>query len=322
MPARPPDRKPEAPSADPQIAEQPSPDGPAMADAAGGATANPLGQLTSFITQVAKSPAAALLGVGLVLIVTGFVRNIGGVHIETTGSQYSILGTALALCTAGVLLPTFAERKRARERAAIHQQLERLAQRELPAIARDPVFLLKVFVDAMPPAFVKELDRDNPAPDLFWSNALIKSQALTARVAQDETLQRIQRDHLAGDRTADDNTESIQVELPNAVVHGKLRPIVTFKRVIEHDGKKYVVGWYVPVEREGVAANAEEICLRQEADQVLFRLAPAKDGDGIKVPIGEAIREALEEQPKPSANRRRTVLAAKKAAPRRAAPRA
>jgi hypothetical protein len=294
MPARAPETRPEAALADPP---------PPEATTKGGDTAaGLLGQLTSFVAQVAKSPAAALLGVGLVLVIVALVRDVGGVHLETTGSQYLTLGIALGLCAVGLVWPVVYGRK-------IQRRLESLADSQLPAVARDPAFLLKVLVDAMPPAFVKELNRSKPAPDLVWTTALARAQEASSRVSRDETLHRIQLDHLAGDRTADDNGASIQIELPNALVHGKLRPIVTFKRLIEHNGKKYVVGWYVPVEREGLSPDDDHLVLHEEACQVLFRLAPApgKDG-GITVPVGEAIRDALEQEPKRRATRQRRTV--------------
>jgi hypothetical protein len=256
------------------------------------APASLLSSLGGFIAQVAKSPAAAVLAIGLLLVLVALVRDLGGFHLETRGSQYLTLATGLVLSFGGFGWPILAGR-------ATQKRLESVADTQLPAVARDPAFLLKVLMEAMPPAFVKELDRNKPGRDLLQTTALVRTQQSSTRVSRDETLKQIKVDHMMGDRVAADNEASVQLELPDAVVHGKMRPIVTFKKLIEHKGKRYVAGWYVPVERAGISADDDEICLREEACQVLFRLAPAKAGEGMTIPVGKAIREALESVPKP-----------------------
>jgi hypothetical protein len=248
---------------------------------------NLLASLGGFVAQVAKTPWAALVGVGLVLLLAAFVKNIGGLKLETQGSQVFAFGTAVALIAVGLGGPRLDDR-RAKKR------LQSVADRPLPAIATDPTFLLKLFLEAMPPAFVKELDMLQPAPDLMQSNALVRAQQSSDRVPHDETLKQIRMDHLAGDKLAAENGASVLLELPAAVIRGKLRPIVTFKTLIEYGGKRYIAGWFVPVEREGISAAEKTVCLRQDAPgQMRFALARDESEDGLTVPVGKAVRASL-----------------------------
>lgn len=267
---------------------------PAADDSTKQETSNPrdfLSSLGGFVGQVAKTPFAALVAVGLLLVIAGLVKNFGGVQFQTQGSQYLAFGTGLGLIVLGLLGPTVAGRR-------MRKRLEEVTDQSLPAIAADPKFLLKILIEAMPPAFVKELDESEPPPDIIKSNALLGAQQSADQVPRDEVLRRIRLDHLAGDKQTARNGASIQLEFPAAKIRGKLRPILTFKTLITYGGKKYVAGWFVPVEREDLSADDRTLYLRQDTpSQVLFRLSRTTPDDGTEVAVGKAVLASLKGKP-------------------------
>jgi hypothetical protein len=128
--------------------------------------------------------------------------------------------------------------------------------------------------------------------DILYSRELDRFQRSrqTTTVSDGSGQSVIQADHARGDDRALREQWSVQLELPDSYVRGRLFPILTYKTRFEHKGRTYIVGWYVPVELSSLDDDTTSLCLREEIGQILFRLARAKDGEGSQVAVGEALR--------------------------------
>lgn len=69
--------------------------------------------------------------------------------------------------------------------------------------------------------------------------------------------------------------------------------ILTFKTLIEHGDKKYIVGWFVAVELPRTLGADQTHWARETGGQVTFGLTTASSGDGARISIGEGPRLAL-----------------------------
>jgi hypothetical protein len=160
-----------------------------------------------------------------------------------------------------------------------------------PDVRADAEFWRKVF-DAMPPAFVKEFPQDAHLAD---NAAFAEFQVHKHDPSETDELGRlICEEHQAGDRRA--AKQGVQFELSDRAPTGGPQPILTFKRRIEHDGRTFIVGWYVSIGRPDELPG-ETMLLRKRRGGVLLGYpvaAPPGDDDPFTIDVGEAARRWLE----------------------------
>lgn len=171
---------------------------------------------------------------------------------------------------------------------------EGVHRESVPAIARDRELLLKIFEKAMPPAFVKEYSSEQAAPHIMQSDALVRYQRSPETELMPPGGRRavIKRDHLAADKRTLEEGYARQLEFTDMVSGDRERLILTEKTRIEHEGRCYIAGWYVPVERPRQLPADSKLCLKSDFHQIVYKLATAKPGEGTLVHIGEALRQA------------------------------
>jgi hypothetical protein len=244
--------------------------------------------------DVADKPFPLLFAAGVLVLIGGLLSKVGTFEVVIVGSQTTTLAMGAGMCLVGLVGQVYTSRRDDRRLAALAPQSEQGP--DMPAEARDAEFLMKVFYETMPAAFVKRRvassGSDREFENILWSKDLVRFQDArqTEPVGPGDELHRlILDDHAHGDRMAQSGT-SIQIEFPRSYVNGRLRPILTFKRSFEHGDQTYVAGWYVPIEGTDIPVDAESISLRDEVDAVRFRLAIAEPGDGIEASIGKAVR--------------------------------
>jgi len=253
------------------------------------------GQLGALLGTVQKSPYAAVLAVGLLIVVAAFVRKVGSFELVAQGSQLMIAGVGLALCFVGLAGPLLEARRSHRKLMGLQSGLGYQGPgRDLPAEAMDAEFLFKAFYLGMPPAFVKRVrpsadSGGREAYDIIFSRQLDRFQDSdeTSPVGTDRRAL-IKADHRRGDDAALENGRSRQVELPDSYVDGDLFPILTCKTRFEHAGGVYIVGWYVPIELSKLPEDGE-LVVKEEVRQLLFR--PVNANRGARVPVGTALAE-------------------------------
>jgi hypothetical protein len=266
-------------------------DEPASASGGGGWA----GQLGSVVGTVQKSPYAAVLAVGLLIVVAAFVRKVGSFELVAQGSQLLTAGVGLVLCLVGLGGPLLEARRSHRKLMGLQSGLGyRGPGQDLPAEAMDAEFLFKAFYLGMPPAFVKRVrpgtdGSGHEAFDIIFSRQLDRFQDSdeTSPVGSDRRAL-IKADHRTGDDAAIEHGRSRQVELPDSYVDGDLFPILTCKTRFEHGGGTYIVGWYVPIELPKLP-EAGELVVKEEARQMLFR--PVAASRGAHVVVGAALSE-------------------------------
>jgi hypothetical protein len=155
----------------------------------------------------------------------------------------------------------------------------------------DPEFLLKVIIQGMPPAFVKQYGEGSHGEHILQSQALVAVQQDPAYAPISGLRRRkIVRDHRQGDKLAMGQGTCHQLELADTLLEDRERVILTTKAPIEHRGRRYVVGWYVPVDDLHTVPSESHILLEEDAHQVKFRLAKSRQRGGIRVRLGDALR--------------------------------
>ena len=244
--------------------------------------------------DVADRPFPLLLVGGVLVLIGGLLSKVGTFEFVIVGSQTTTLAMGAGLSLVGLVGQVHTLRRDDRRLAALAPQSKEGPH--MPAEARDAEFLMKVFYETMPAAFVKRRvansGSDREFENILWSKDLVRFQDArqTEPVEPEDELHRlILDDHAHGDRMAKSGT-SIQIEFPRSYVNGRLRPILTFKRSFKHGDQTYVAGWYVPIENTDIPEGAESISLCDEVDAVRFRLAITEPGDGIEVSIGQAVQ--------------------------------
>jgi hypothetical protein len=156
----------------------------------------------------------------------------------------------------------------------------------------DP-FWVKVF-DSLPPAFIKEYPHDRHIVD---NSALRVFQGEKPSEILEDDQARITKDHEAGDTKTATKGASVQLELSDAFPGKHPRPILTFKKRVKHDGRTFIVGWYVPVELPSEPSlRKQELDLRECGGQVLFgRLQETTDDPHpFVIDVGQSIRHGVE----------------------------
>lgn len=243
-------------------------------------------QLGDVVRLVDKNPGATVLAVGLLLLVVGTVSKVGSFELGARASVPVVLAVGGALSLGGGVWLS-------RARRGVGQQWAGTIAEGAESVALDPEFLLKVFAEAMPPAFVKEVLPDGTSRHIVQSHALLNVQQSpdTTPAPPGGRRSEIKADHATGDERALREGCSRQLEASDTLAGDRERVILTTKTCVRHRGREYVVGWYVPVDL--TTDVADHVCLKDEAHQVLYRLAPAKGGKGIRVEVGAALRSLV-----------------------------
>jgi hypothetical protein len=157
-------------------------------------------------------------------------------------------------------------------------------------ILADPDFWLKVF-NVMPPAFIKEYPADAHLTD---NQAFRTLQGEKPREPIDTTDLHalINADHRRGDHIAATTGASVLLEYSDHFPTRYPQLILTFKTRIEHDGRIFVAGWYVPIESSGAVADREFLEVKKRGEQVLFQIPASapKGEDPFLINIGKAVR--------------------------------
>jgi hypothetical protein len=244
-------------------------------------------QVGELIAIVSKRPDGASFALGLLVVAVGVISKIGRFEVVPRTSARVTLFVGGSLMVLGLLLMALM----AAYRRQLKAHLPLPFQDEPPAVLFDPEFLLKVFVRGMPPAFIKEYPLNPQRPHLLESDALSRVQDIPG-LAEELPAKRkaIIDDHLTGDQATLNSGRSWQIELADTVAEGRPRLILTTKTRIEHRGRQYVVGWYVPIKADiGEVSSRSQICLREEGHQVVYRLAREQPNRGLTVRIGRAL---------------------------------
>jgi len=241
-----------------------------------------LSGLARWAEEVRKGPGAAVLACGLLVLIVAFVGKIGSIEIVGRAGPVPTAAFALIMCGLGIWL-TF--------------RTSNTIRGDYDPVVLDPAFMLRAFQDGMPPAFIKRVPKDGPIPEsglehILESSALIDVQDETKGLKSDDPrFRQITADHIAGDEAALDRHRSAFLELASFLATDEEIPILTFKTRIEHQGTRYIVGWYVPIDLESWP-SADRINLKKQVGSLpKFRLAKEHSkGDRYMVHIGEAIR--------------------------------
>lgn len=153
-----------------------------------------------------------------------------------------------------------------------------------------PEFWLKVF-DVMPPAFIKEY----PAPGNLTDNLPFRViQGVQPRELSDATEfeMLINSDHRLGDSLAGTLGASAFLEFSDHHPTRHPQMILTFKYRVEHEGKTYIAGWYLPVALGAMTYTSEFLEVQKRGEQVVFPIPPAVvDHDSpFVIQVGKAVR--------------------------------
>lgn len=156
-------------------------------------------------------------------------------------------------------------------------------------VLAQPDFWLQVF-EAMPPAFIKEFPTDTHVAD---NQALRTFQGNKAGSPVDATALHalINSDHRQGDSIAATAGTSVQLELSDQFSTRYPQLILTFKTRIEFGGRKYIAGWYVPIESSS-AFNGKEVAeVKKRGEQILFQVSASDRAEEspFLMTIGKAI---------------------------------
>jgi hypothetical protein len=257
------------------------------------------GQFARVVGVVHSFPYAVILTAGIFAVLAAFVRKIGGWELVTEGSQILVLAVGAVLMAIGLAGPMIASHRMSRSLAGY-----RLDGKPLPPEAMDVEFLFQVFYLCMPPAFVKRFgpagaDGSRRAVDIMYSRELDRFQrsGLTQEISDNERHRTITADHDEGDREALSRGYSLLVEFPTSYVDGRLTPILTYKTAFTYKDQTYIAGWYVPIDLPENRRSAEALTVRDEVGQPVLRPVAAREGKGLRVPIGAAARALSAETP-------------------------
>lgn len=147
----------------------------------------------------------------------------------------------------------------------------------------DAELLKRVFVEAMPPAFIKAFPKGR---HVLESRALKDLEHDRSPIGP-ERLKAIRSDHASGDQHTLEEGDWLQLEFCNTWSAGRPRLILSRKKRIEYADRVYVAGWYVPIEI--TPPTGTTITIREDAQQAVFQLAEVSDGQGLTVHVGGAV---------------------------------
>jgi hypothetical protein len=265
---------------------------------------SPDSELTGVIRVVKSDAAGAVPVVGLVVALVGVVAQLVPGTLAPLAVMLSI---GLVVTVGGVVGIVYGRRRRIRD-------LPDTLQGRLPSFAYDDEFLFKAIVKGMPPMFIKEVTDESSSQHLLQSDALAQLQSLNDEIpvpteeARDNARRRaIKSDHRQGDERALARGRSRQLEFLDALAGEPLRAVLTTKTRLEHDGRKFVVGWSIPVGLPDGPVG-ETICLSEDSGVVRHRLIPVEhDNESVEVDVASSVQERLAEieaksRPGPSHN--------------------
>lgn len=241
-----------------------------------------LSGLSKWAQEVRKGPGAAVLAAGLLVIVVAFVGQIGPIRIVARAGSAPTAVFGLAMCAAGIWLTL-------RTANAIKGDFD--------PVVLDPAFMIRVFQEGMPPAFIKRVPDDGQIPEsglehILESAALIDVQDETRGLSSDDPrFKEIRADHIVGDRAAVNERRSASLELATFLAIDDEIPILTFKTRIEHKGARYIVGWYIPIDLDSWPTD-DRINLKKKVGALpKFRLAiEGSKEERCLVRVGEAFK--------------------------------
>lgn len=241
------------------------------------------------ISVVKRDAEGAILTVGCLILLAGVVSQVGPWGLQSVVPPVASIALGLALIATGMVWVAF-------ERRRVAGLMPRTVSGTLPEVATDAEFLLKAFVQGMPPAFVKEVTDTESSKHVLQSDALAQLQSLNDRIPLrldlayvDERRRMIKADHRRADEQAMNAGRSRQIELLDALEGDPLRTVLTTKTRVDHHGRTYIVGWGIPVYLTNRPAS-NTIQLRHDSNTVQFNLAP---GPGIETRVGEAVLQLL-----------------------------
>jgi hypothetical protein len=250
------------------------------------------GSFARVVGVVHSFPYAVILTAGIFAVLAAFVRKVGSWELVTQGSQFLVLAVGAVLMAIGLAGPLVESRRMSRSLAGY-----RLDGKPLPPEAMDVEFMFQVFYLCMPPAFVKRFgpmrpDGTREAVDIVYSREFDRFQrsGLTAEVSDDLRHRTIMADHVRGDQEALARGYSLLVEFPTSTVDGRLSPILTCKTAFAYKDRTYVAGWYLPIDLPPERRAADAVTIRDEVGQPVLRPALVGEGQGIRVPVGAAVR--------------------------------
>ena len=253
---------------------------------------SPDSELTGVIRVVKSDAAGAVPVLGLVVALVGVVAQL----VPGTLAPLAVtLSIGLVVTVGGVVGIVYGRRRRIRD-------LPDTLQGRLPSFAYDDEFLLNAIVKGMPPMFIKEVTDESSSQHLLQSDALAQLQALNDAIsvrseeARDDARRRaIKSDHRQGDERALKLGRSRQLEFLDALAGDPLRAVLTTKTRLEHDGRKFVVGWSIPVGLPDGPVGGT-ICLSEDSGVVRHRLIRAEPDTGcVEIEVASSVQKRLAE---------------------------
>jgi hypothetical protein len=169
-----------------------------------------------------------------------------------------------------------------------------LRYRREMGVLGEGAFWKKAF-EGLPPAFVKEYsDVAFREKHIFDNEALRAIQGVFEEGdTQDTRLERVRIDHARGDRLSVGGS-SRQIESCDLAGGRAPRAIYTAKKGFDHEGRRFIVGWYLPVDLDKQEREAEDIKLKSVCGLPVFQLTLARDGaDALDVAVGESVKTNL-----------------------------
>jgi hypothetical protein len=250
--------------------------------------------VVAVLNAVKRGPYAAILTVGLLILLAAFIRKIGSIEVAVAdGSQQLMLGVGIALLAVALVAPGV---------GAVRRQRMVIGGYTLPSEASDVDFMFNMFYLAMPPAFVKRIDDyDHDAGtfsshDIMYSKAFDRFQGPNNLVRHTDTVKdQVAQDHHDGDKRALEKGRSYQIEYPP----NYRLPILTMKLAFTHKNRRYIAGWYIPIDAGSVSTEKNSAFLKVVRDQAKMRPSIARQGveDYIDAAIGHALRPTTGQSP-------------------------
>jgi hypothetical protein len=237
-----------------------------------------------------------ILAMGFVLTLVAFT-NVHDYSLHKHPS-YILAGIGGVLLVFGIILQFGQGRIRARQEFS------------------DPVFYDALFwhelFKVMPPAFVKEVKtKESGKAKNSGKKVDTKLGEEFKQIARNEAFKNFQGDerpgsvgdkdrklitgdHDRGDELASKQGESLFLELSDSYGMNPAYAIVTRKTAIEHHGRKFIVGWFVPVKLPETLDDGEVYHAKATGHQVTFGLLDAPSGEAKNMKIGRAARKKAE----------------------------
>jgi hypothetical protein len=229
--------------------------------------------------------------VGAAFVALAFIQSAGTSGIDTRSPHGLLLGPGLVLLAGGSAQMLRTARRQVKDRFS-------------DAVCYDAAFWHEVF-DVLPPTFIKTCTEDSTHSEdsihrLERADHIAENRPF--EVAEnphrpgnvtDEMRQVIKADHVEGDRLAFAHQSSRMIESHDTYGLNPVRQILTSKKRIDYGGRKFIVGWYVPLELpdNGLAGDKHEV--RELGGQIVYGLvAPRDDEESVTIHVGKSSLKA------------------------------